>query len=125
MKNWNKNEWQGRTKSNVEFSTGVASVSLIIFVILLLSAAIVNSQTNYNKQSDTPITNVWKNSDYNKQKRFTPQRMFLNNNRLIIIQLPENTRNNIFYSPVVYRPYNRYDYVYRQNLINYGYYLQR
>ena len=36
MENWDRNEWQGKRKSQVEYSTGVAFVCLTLLILLLI-----------------------------------------------------------------------------------------
>jgi hypothetical protein len=125
---WDKSEWQGRTKRNVEFSTGVAGISIIAFILLLLYAATASSQSYYKHESSTPTADLWKNSSYAKQQKFKPQSyLYLNNHRMQIVMLPVNRQVYNFYNPVVYRfvPNNNIYYVPNTNLINYGYYLPR
>jgi hypothetical protein len=42
MDEWNLNDWQGRTKKQVDFSNKVASISLIIVSIMLIILGLIN-----------------------------------------------------------------------------------
>ena len=127
-KNWNRNEWQGRTRSNVEFSCGIGGISMMCLILMLLYVATVNGQSYYKHESSTPTADLWKNSSYAKQQRFKPQSyLYLNNHRMQIVLLPVNRQIYNFYNPGIYRfiPNNNVYYFRNNNLINYGYYLPR
>ena len=38
MENWNRHEWQGRSRQNVNFSSGVSAISIGVVLILILIA---------------------------------------------------------------------------------------
>ena len=92
MENWNRHEWQGRSRQNVNFSSGVSAISIGVVLILILIASFTNAQTlkNPNGTSLTPTLDLFKGSQY------------INNTRFVF----DN------YQPVIFYPINNYNYGY-------------
>ena len=123
MENWNKHEWQGRSRQNVNFSSGVSAISIFVVLILVLIASFTNAQTlkNSNGTSLTPTLDLFKGSQYinNTYNRFNQRSyIYLNrsrgfNNRTIVM-LPNNNRRFVYnnYQPVIFYPINNYNYGY-------------
>ena len=123
MENWNRHEWQGRSRQNVNFSSGVSAISIGVVLILILIASFTNAQTlkNPNGTSLTPTLDLFKGSQYinNTSNRFNQRSyIYLNrntgyNNRTIVM-LPSNNRRFVYnnYQPVIFYPINNYNYGY-------------
>lgn len=42
MENWNENDWQGRRKDQIDFSTRVVTYCSLAFIGILIGALIIN-----------------------------------------------------------------------------------